>query len=525
MDKLATSVYNGSIGAPFSGAIVMLRVKLGLSAFICALLLCGAPISFTSASVGTAITYQGQLMQSGQPANGSYDFRLFLYDSEAGGSQVGNTVNADSVAVVGGVFKLDPDFGTGVFEGDPRWIEIQVRPAGSGTYNTLSPRRQVTPAPYAIFAARVGMHDHFGETWSGTATGGLQVTNQSANTSSWGVRGNVATGTAVRGYTTGGLAVSGFSENNVGVRGASDQSWGGHFSSDSGNGIRVESSGSRHYDHGAWISSQSGWGVYAQSATNQAVRGEAGNVSGISQPLGAVGVVGIGANRGTYGSSSSGIGVYGVSSSNYGVWGQSANHRGVTGRTSRADNNYGFFSPDNLYALNVTTSGAVMQVVRNNGDVALQPGEVAAFSGFEPPIEAGANGMVTVTRATANRSEAVAGVVYSRFNIDAIRDDEQAVLAAMSDEYFEVTPAGAVAPGEYLLLVVFGPAEVLASGLEGEIQPGDPLTISSLSDTLAMAARADKVGDRIGGRGAVFAKALGSLMGTEDRIYVYVTLQ
>ncbi len=54
-------------------------------------------------------------------------------------------------------------------------------------------------------------------------------------------------------------------------------------------------------------------------------------------------VVGIGANRGTYGSSSAGIGLYGVSNSDYGVWGQSSTGLGVTGRTSRADNNYGFY--------------------------------------------------------------------------------------------------------------------------------------------------------------------------------------
>ena len=498
-------------------------VKLGLSALVCFFLLCGAPI-LSAQSIGTAINYQGQLMQSGQAANGNYDFRLFLYNSESGGSQVGNTVTVASVAVASGVFQLRPDFGPGVFEGAPRWIEIQVRSAGVGSYSTLSPRQPVTPAPYAIYAARVGAHTHFGETWSGTAAGGLQVTNQSTSTSSWGVRGNVATGTAVRGHTTGGLAVSGFSENNVAIRGASNQSWGGHFSSTSGLGMRVESSGNQHFNHGAWVTSQGGFAVYAQSASNQAVRGEAGNVSGIAQPLGAVGVVGIGANRGTYGSSSAGIGVYGVSSSNYGVWGQSSTWRGVTGRTSRADNNYGFYTPDNLFSLNINYAGALMQVVRNNGDAALQPGEVAAFSGFEPPSKEGDPVTVTVTRASATRSSAVAGVVHSRFNIDAIRDDEEMALAGNTDEHIEVTPPGDVAPGEYLLLIVSGPAEVLASGLERNIQPGDPLTIGSTADARAIATLASNDSHRDLAPGAVFAKALGALEGAEGRIYVYVTL-
>jgi hypothetical protein len=51
-----------------------------------------------------------------------------------------------------------------------------------------------------------------------------------------------------------------------------------------------------------------------------------------------------------------------VSSSNYGVWGQSSNFRGVTGRTSRTDNNYGLYTPDNLFSLNVNLAGAIMLV-------------------------------------------------------------------------------------------------------------------------------------------------------------------
>ena len=43
------------------------------------------------------------------------------------------------------------DFGSGVFTGDARYLEIGVRPGTSiGDYTTLFPRQALTPAPYAL---------------------------------------------------------------------------------------------------------------------------------------------------------------------------------------------------------------------------------------------------------------------------------------------------------------------------------------------------------------------------------------
>lgn len=102
-----------------------------------------------------------------------------------------------------------------------------------------------------------------------------------------------------------------------------------------------------------------GLGSYAYG-----VKGVAGDVSGITFPLGAIGVVGIGSNRGIVGGSVSGTGVYSSSETNYGLWAQSTEYRGVTGRTGRADNNYGFFTPDNLYAKNYNSVGTTSEVYR-----------------------------------------------------------------------------------------------------------------------------------------------------------------
>ena len=69
--------------------------------------------------------------------------------------------------------------------------------------------------------------------------------------------------------------------------------------------------------------------------------------------------------------------------SNYGVWGQSTEYRGVTGRTGRADNNYGLYTPDNLFASNYNSAGTTSEVFRYTGDSDIRPGDVVSFSGIE----------------------------------------------------------------------------------------------------------------------------------------------
>ncbi len=101
---------------------------------------------------GTAFTYQGRLEANGQPAHGLYDLRFILYDAEVGGSQQGPDLNQSAVTVSEGLFVVTLDFGAGVFSGGERWLEIALRPAGGGTFTTLSPRQPVTAAPYALYA-------------------------------------------------------------------------------------------------------------------------------------------------------------------------------------------------------------------------------------------------------------------------------------------------------------------------------------------------------------------------------------
>jgi hypothetical protein len=100
---------------------------------------------------GTTFTYQGKLTDAGNPANGNYDLQFKLFDALSSGAQQGATLVRNPVTVSAGVFTVTLDFGANVFTGATRYLEIGVRPAGSGSaYTILSPRQPITSSPYAI---------------------------------------------------------------------------------------------------------------------------------------------------------------------------------------------------------------------------------------------------------------------------------------------------------------------------------------------------------------------------------------
>jgi hypothetical protein len=101
---------------------------------------------------GTAFTYQGQLNSNGNPANGTYDLRFALFNVSSGGASVTGFLTNSAIPVTNGLFTVVLDFGTGIFNGTTYWLQIGVRTNGSGGFSALSPRQELTPTPYAIFA-------------------------------------------------------------------------------------------------------------------------------------------------------------------------------------------------------------------------------------------------------------------------------------------------------------------------------------------------------------------------------------
>ncbi|HUD83640.1 MAG TPA: hypothetical protein VMQ67_09060, partial [Candidatus Saccharimonadales bacterium] len=128
-------------------------MKTKLKCFVIALALLSALNSqlSTAFAQGTAFTYSGQLQNSGSNANGSYDLQFTLYNAIVAGSQSG-PILTNATAVRNGLFTVTLDFGSGIFAGTTFWLDIAARTNGTGAFAELSPRQQLTPTPYAIYA-------------------------------------------------------------------------------------------------------------------------------------------------------------------------------------------------------------------------------------------------------------------------------------------------------------------------------------------------------------------------------------
>ncbi|MEO5617906.1 MAG: hypothetical protein ABIS67_09050 [Candidatus Eisenbacteria bacterium] len=114
-----------------------------------------------AAPLGRGFTYQGQLNQSGTPVNSTVSFRFSLWadagtgSPPSGGVQVGASQLVLNVPVVAGLFlaavNANDEFGPTAFNGQARWLQVEVCETGDcGVSTVLGPRQPVTAAPYAL---------------------------------------------------------------------------------------------------------------------------------------------------------------------------------------------------------------------------------------------------------------------------------------------------------------------------------------------------------------------------------------
>lgn len=101
-------------------------------------------------AAGTGFTYQGKLINAGSPATGSFDMRFSLFLDDQGTIPTGPVLDIPDVAVSAGLFTTRLDFGA-QFTGFQNWLQIEISPAGAGTYTAL-PLQEITSAPQANFS-------------------------------------------------------------------------------------------------------------------------------------------------------------------------------------------------------------------------------------------------------------------------------------------------------------------------------------------------------------------------------------
>jgi hypothetical protein len=195
------------------------------------LALCGMLTLVDSSSAqGTAITYQGRLNGTGGPLTGNYDFEFSAWSADTGGTQLGSILQTNDVAVTNGLFAVTLDFGA-IYSGAPCWLDIEVRTNGSTAFYDLGSRQDLTPVPYAVYAATAASAasaTNFSGALAGDVTGTQSATvvstvggQSAANVAAGAVLANAATSadtvnTIVKrdgsgGFTASTITASGFS--------------------------------------------------------------------------------------------------------------------------------------------------------------------------------------------------------------------------------------------------------------------------------------------------------------------------
>ena len=360
------------------------------------------------AAVSSKFSYQGVLKEGGTPVNGNRHMVFRLYADDACTNQVGSDITKPGVAVANGLFSVELEVSQDDFNGQGRWLGIEVSGAAIAC-------QEILPAPYALSLRP-------GAVISGTDTTLL-------------------------------------------------------LDPAAGNGIYVYPAGND--------------GVHVNSANN--------------------------------------VGLYVGSAGFSGLYVASADYSAAYAHTTNVNDEWGFYTPDKIYAGATLASGGSLMLVAQNGDSRdLEAGDLVAVGGMGAPFAEADAPVPLVLKASRANSGAVVGVVYRRLAAQAqtgvVESEDQMVREASAQAN---SGEGPVAPGDYLFIVVLGPAQVKADGSPGSIRPGDLLT-ASVGEGRVIKAEPVVVGDTtFYAPGTLIGKAMEPLddSGDDGLIWVWVTLQ
>jgi hypothetical protein len=486
---------------------------------------------------GNTFTYQGYLTDGGVPANGKYDFAFSLYADLAGTQWVTSAASVNDLQVTNGLFTAPVDLTDSMYgdvhfylNGEARYLKVYVRPgASSGSYTGLTPLQPLTPAPYA--QALPGLHTvqnstsanvvggYFGNSVNvyavgATISGGGNESSRNTVNASYGAVGGGQHNTAGQE-----AAVSGGVDNTAN---GSQAAIGGGGGNSAGGTQAVVAGGGGNVAAGQWAAIGGGDVNYANATASTVAGGEANTTDGqyaavpggrsnyaggnyslaagrrakayqagsfvwadstdadfastavnqfrVRATAGAEFIAGTslyairGENTGT------GDGVRGIAltttASDAGVYAYNGGSGSALYANSGTGTYAGYFM-DSIYVGGSCVGCTVAYVAVNGGDQPLEAGDLAAAGGVDGPLSGASAPVLRVRR--AGEGDAVVGVVESRAILRTSEKEGETIQGAERTE-------GAAAPGEYLIIVISGVAEVKVDAGGGAIAAGQRLT-------------------------------------------------
>lgn len=357
-------------------------------------------------------SYQGQLTDaSGNPvSNGNYQMTFRLYNSED--DDVGDALwsETQTVPVNSGLFNITLGANSTIpteIFAQKLWLGVEVESDGE-----MTPRQQLTGAPYAMsLVAGAGIQGTVNQ--NDTLPGSLNVHN-----------GGTGYGIGVNAIGKAGVAIDGsFASIPTGEYGIliDNVQSGGVITGTESIGLLVLSQGTG-------------------SGNDDAVRAE-----GVGDALVAV--------------------TSGTEDSDYGLYAQSEGGRALYGITNGPGQYAGYFA-DHIYVNGGCTGCTLRYVGRNTSDQTLRLGDVVRASGMDALLEGLEIPIIQVSLATPGQS--VLGVVLGRTTLEMLGRGDDGSAQAIA-QFGAV--GGAAAAGDYLVVVVQGPAQVRAA--DTSMQPGD----------------------------------------------------
>lgn len=140
----------------------------------------GLSAAAPAAPMGATFTQPLVIAPGGEAMEGVIDLRVRLFDAATAGTLVGGARLIRNVRCVGGVVTPTLTFGEFAFDGSARFLDVQVRAAGTQRWRSVGPRVPVMTAAYAQFARNAGVpglagpqgaQGEAGETGAAGATG------------------------------------------------------------------------------------------------------------------------------------------------------------------------------------------------------------------------------------------------------------------------------------------------------------------------------------------------------------------